>query len=90
VLAFEVVVPVLVEVVIGSDGAEFQHCFGALGAPAGTGDVHAVLDEVSACAFDHAGGDRPSGRKRGRVVEMVGLVDEVSGCLVGLLAFLGG
>ena len=56
----EVVGPVGVEVVVAGQGAEFEDGFGALQAPAGAGDVHAVFDEVAAGAFDDAGGDGPA------------------------------
>src|SRR6266487_1615318 len=50
----EVVAPVFVEVAVGVDGAEFEDGFGAVQAPAGAGDVHAVFDEVAAGALDRA------------------------------------
>jgi hypothetical protein len=79
----EVVGPVLVEVSVGDDRAEFEDCFGAGQAPAGAGDVHAVFDEVAAGALDDAGRDRPAGRQRGRVVQVGRLVGQVLGGGVG-------
>ena len=43
VLAVEVPGPVGVEVAVGEQGAELEDGFGGAGAPAGSGDVHAVL-----------------------------------------------
>src|SRR6516164_4356029 len=64
-----VVAPVSVFVVVGVDGAERQDGLGAVGAPAGAGDAHAVEDEVAAGAFDDAGGDGPSGGEGFGVVQ---------------------
>src|SRR6266702_4179528 len=86
----EVVAPVFVEVAVGGDGAEFEDGFGAVQAPAGAGDVHAVFDEVSAGAFDDAGGDRPAGGQGGGVVEVFLLVVEVVGGGVGVASLLVG
>src|SRR5690349_12219778 len=70
--------PVLVPVVVGEDDAEVEDGFGAVGAPAGAGDVHAVFDQVAAGAFDDAGGDRPAGGQGGGVVQVRGLGLEVA------------
>src|SRR6266508_3647890 len=75
----EVVGPVVVRVVVAGQGAEFEDRFGAGRAPAGAGDVHAVLDEVAAGAFDDAGRDRPAGVERGGVVRVGVLVGQVLG-----------
>jgi hypothetical protein len=56
----EVVAPVSVEVAGGDQCAEFEDRFGAFDAPAGAGDVEAILDEVAAGAFEDAGGDGPA------------------------------
>lgn len=86
----EVVLPVVVEVVVAAQGPEFEDGFGAVEAPAGAGDVHAVLDEVPAGAFDDACGDGPALAERGRVVEVGGLVVEVGGAssALSLLAMM--
>src|SRR6266702_4508888 len=68
----DVVVPVGVGVAAGVDGAQPQDGLGSGQAPAGSGDAHAVLDEVAAGAFDDAGGDRPPVRQ-GLGVVQVGL-----------------
>jgi hypothetical protein len=73
----EVVLPVLLEVIVGLDGAKLQDRFGAGAAPAGTGDGQAAFDEVSARSFDDAGGDRPAPRQGGRVFEVGALLGEV-------------
>src|SRR5258706_15896683 len=75
--------PVGVEVAVTGQGAEFEDGFGAVEAPAGAGDVHAVFDEVAAGAFDDAGGDGPTGGEGGGVVEVAFLVVEVVGGGVG-------
>src|SRR5258705_9562789 len=41
-----------VEVAVADQGSEFDDGLGSGQAPAGAGDVHAVFDQVSACAFD--------------------------------------
>ena len=79
----EVVVPVLVEVAVAVDGSEFEDGFCAVESPAGAGDVHAVLDEVAAGAFDDSGGDRPAAREGGRVVQVGPFVGQVGGGGVG-------
>ena len=45
-LLLEVVGEVVVEVVVADEGAEFEDGFGVVQAPAGAGDVHAVLGAV--------------------------------------------
>jgi hypothetical protein len=65
VLPGEVVVPVLLEVVVVVQGAEFENGFGAVKAPAGAGDVETVADQVAAGALDRAGGAGPVGREGG-------------------------
>src|SRR6266487_1986974 len=79
----EVVAPVFVEVAVGGDGAEFEDGFGAVQAPAGAGDVHAVFDEVAAGALDDAGGDGPAAAERGGVVEVGVFAGQVGGAGVG-------
>src|SRR5664280_2067016 len=78
VFAGQVPGPVGVEVAVAGQGEEPQDGFGAVQAPAGAGDVHPVLDQVvvAAGALDDAGGDRPSGREGGRVVQVGLLVDQ--------------
>src|SRR5215831_13833394 len=73
VFAVEVVGPVLVEVAVGVQGAEFEDGFGGLDAPAGAGDAHPVFDQVAAGAFDDAGGDGPPGGQGGGVVQPGGV-----------------
>src|SRR5665811_38647 len=80
----DVVAPVVGEVVVAVDGSQLEDRFGAVEAPAGAGEVHAVLDEVATGAFDDAGGDGPACCERGRVVEVGRLVDEVGGADVGV------
>src|SRR5438094_4811475 len=68
---------------------EFEDGLGAVQAPAGAGDVHAVFDQVAAGTFDDAGGDRPARGQRARVVEVLLLVVQVVGGGVGVSALLG-
>src|SRR5664279_2770016 len=58
-------------------------CFGSGDAPACSGDVHAVCDEVAAGAFNDPGRDRPAGGEGGGVVQVSGLVDQVLAALGG-------
>src|SRR5664279_2730749 len=58
-------------------------CFGSGDAPACSGDVHAVCDEVAAGAFNDPGRDRPAGGEGGGVVQVSGLVDQVFGAFIG-------
>ena len=60
ILLRNVVAPVGSEVAILAQDAESEDGLGALQPPAGTGDVHAVLDEMPARALDDAGDDRPA------------------------------
>jgi hypothetical protein len=50
--------PVLLEVATATQRAKLQDGFGAVEAPARSGDVHAVLDQMAARALDHACRDR--------------------------------
>src|ERR1700734_384646 len=81
VFAVAVVGPVVVEVAVGVEGAEFEDGFGGAEAPAGAGDVHAVFDQVAAGAFDDAGGDGPAVGQRGRILQPGGFGFEVAGGL---------
>ena len=49
--------PVRLEIPVEVQGAEFEDRFTSFQTPARPGDLHAILDHVTACAFDHAGGD---------------------------------
>ena len=84
----EVIRPVVVELSVGLERAELEDRFGALEAPAGAGDVHAIFHEVPARAFDHAGRDGPAVLQRGGVVEVGALVEEVGRAAVRALAVL--
>jgi len=82
VLLGEVATPVLIEVAVADDGAHLEYSLGAVKAPAGAGDVHAVLDQVPAGALDDAGGDRPPTFEGGGIVDERPLADQVGGALV--------
>jgi len=69
--------PVLVEVAVADHGAEFENGLGAVEAPAGAGDVEAVLDQMSAGALDDPGGDRPTEGQSGGIVQVGLLVGQV-------------
>src|SRR6266568_906399 len=88
VLFAQVVGPVVVEVAVGADGAEFEDGFCSGQAPAGAGDVHAVFDQVTAGALDHPGGDRPAAGERGGVVQVGLLGGEVARAGVSAVAFV--
>jgi hypothetical protein len=79
----EMVGPVGVEVAVADEGAELEDGFGAVDAPAGSCDVHAVFDEVTARAFNDAGGDGPAVGQGGGVVQVGLLVEQVGGGGVG-------
>src|SRR5882724_1716167 len=52
--------PVGIKVSAEVDGSELDDGLGHVLCPAHTGSLHPVLDEVLACAFDRAAGDRPA------------------------------
>jgi hypothetical protein len=85
----EVVVPVGVVVTVGDQGPEGENCLGSVKAPAGSGDVHSVFDDVAAGSFDDAGGDRPSAGEGCAVVRVGLLAGQVGGYLIGAFAFGG-
>src|SRR6266700_5139201 len=81
--------PVLVEVAVADQGAEFEDGLGAVQAPACAGDVHAVLDQVAAGALDHPGGDRPPLGQGGGVVQVGLLGQQVRRGGIGGFTFAG-
>lgn len=83
VLAGEVVLPVVVEVAVGDEGAEGEDGFGAVEAPSGASDVEAVGDDVPAGALDDAGGDGPASGEGLVVAEGAEAGGEVAGAGVG-------
>jgi hypothetical protein len=85
----QVKAPVWFEVAIGDEGAELKDGFGAVQAPSGSGDVHAVFDQVAAGASYYAGGDGPAFCEGGGVVQVRFFGGEVARAGVGALA-LGG
>ena len=90
VLAAEVERPVGVEVAGGDEGAEFQDGLGAFEAPSRARYIHSVLHDVPAGALDYPGGDRPALGQRGGVAQVVLLVLQVAGGLVGAAALGAG
>ena len=86
----QVEVPVVFEVATGDEGAEFQDGLGAVEAPSRARYVHSVLDDVPACSFYDPGGDGPALAQCGGVVQVVLLVAEVAGALVGAGPFSRG
>jgi len=78
VLAFEVELPVLLEVAVADDGSEGEDCLGAVQAPPGSSDVETVGYEMAACALDDAGRDRPAGFQGLVVVQELALVSQVA------------
>jgi len=60
--------PVRIEIAMDVQGAEFEDGFATYQPPPRTGDLHAIFDQVTASAFDHAGGDGIAlGKVAGRV-----------------------
>ena len=85
VFSAQVETPVLAEVAVADQGAELEDGFGAVQSPPGPCDVHAVFDQVTACSFDDAGGDRPPFGQGGGVVQVRLLRGEVVRAGVGTL-----
>ena len=83
VLAAEVEAPVGVEVAGGNERAELQDGLGAFEAPSCARYVHSVLYDAPARTLDYPGGDGPAFLQRGGVVQVVLLVVQVAGALVG-------
>src|SRR5205823_8514437 len=83
VLAAEVEAPVVLEVAAGDDGAELENGLGAFESPSRACYVHSVLDDVPAGSFDDPGSDGPALGEGGGVVQVVLLVVQVAGGLVG-------
>ena len=83
VLAFEVELPVLLEVAVADDGSEGEDGLGAVQAPPGSSDVETVGYEMAACALDDAGRDRPAGFQGLVVVQELALVSQVADARVG-------
>jgi hypothetical protein len=61
--------PVAIEVAAGVERAQAENGLGADERPAGASTAQAVLDQVAASAFDNAGGNGQSFRKRAAVVQ---------------------
>src|ERR1035437_7303316 len=85
----EVERPVLLEVAVAAQGTEFQDGFCAVESPACARQVEPVFDQVSACAFDDPGRDRPALFAGLRVVEVVPLGEQVVGAAVGATSGAG-
>src|SRR3974377_1597305 len=83
VLSAEVEAPVVFEVAAGDDGAELEDGLGSFQPPPRARYVHSVLDNVPASALNDPGGDGPAVAERGGVVQVVLLVVQVAGALVG-------
>jgi len=90
VFLLEVVCPVLVEVAVAGQGAELEDGFGSGQASAGSGEVHAVLDEVAAGALDDAGGDGPALFQGVRVAQVAAVADQVVRGCVDAFTLVGG
>jgi hypothetical protein len=90
VLAAQVIAPVVLEVSGGEQGAELEDSLGAFEAPAGSCDVHSVLDQPSCRSLDDSCRDGPAFGEGGVITEVVLLVVEVAGALVGAGSFGAG
>jgi hypothetical protein len=75
--------PVLVEVAVGDHGAQGEDGFGTLQAPAGSGDVEPVADQVAAGSLDDTGRDGPACGQGLVVAEVVVLGGQVADARVG-------
>ena len=76
-VAFLVVPHVVVEVAVDDDGADLEDDLGAVGGPPGSCNSESVLDDKSAGAFDHPGGNRPALLKRLVVAHVLAVVLQV-------------
>src|SRR5215204_4277321 len=81
-LRLEMESPVLVEVTVSSQGAQFQHRFGPAQRPARSRLVHTVAHEIAARAFNNAGGDGQSIGESLRVFEQLAILAEIPGAFV--------
>jgi CDP-diacylglycerol pyrophosphatase len=78
--------PVVVPVATGVERAQLEDGLGTREIPACAGDAHAVLDQVSARALDHAGRDGKAGREECRVIHEGVVAPEVRKRAIDLLA----
>ena len=82
ILLFFVEVPVRIEIAIDVKRPEFEDGFAALQSPPGAGDLHAIFDQVTACAFDYTRSDGiPLGQGVG-IVEKRGVIGQIGGALL--------
>src|SRR6266496_2663521 len=73
---------VVVEVAVDDDGAELEDVLGAVRRPSRACNSEPVLDDESAGALDHAGGDRPAGGQCPVVAHVLVVVRQVGDGLV--------
>src|ERR1039457_2975000 len=73
---------VVVEVAVDDDGAELEDVLSAVRRPSRACNSEPVLDDESAGAFDHAGGDRPAGGQCPVVAHVLVVVRQVGDGLV--------
>ena len=85
----EVVGEVVIQVAGAVQGTEPEDGLGAVQAPSGAGDFHAVFDDPPGRALDETAGHGPSGGEERGVVQVVLLMLEVGGAFVGAGAFGG-
>lgn len=76
----------VVEGNVGAHRSAFETSFRAVDRPAGTGDDHAVGDEISTVPLDAPCVDGPSSRQRCRVIKAGSLVGQVGGEVISLRA----
>jgi len=80
--------PVFVKVTTGAQRPQPQDRLRARETPAGSGNVHAVLDQMSAGSLDHTGGNRKAGCQVLVIAQIRFVAEQISGTLVDGLALL--
>jgi len=92
-MAFEVAqlmeAPVVLAVAARLEGAEAENGLGSLQAPMGAGEVHPVVDEVTARSLDDTAGDGKAVSEVPVVTQVSLAEDEVAGAVVDGLSGLG-
>src|SRR3989442_15656911 len=82
ILLIFVEVPVRIEIAIDVKRPKFEDGFAALQSPPGASNLHAILDQVTASAFDHPRGNRISLGQVVRIVEIRRVIGQIGGTLL--------
>src|SRR6266705_5128419 len=75
-------VPVRIEIAIDVKRPKFEDGFAALQAPPGASNLHAILEQVTASAFDHPRGNRISLGQVVGIVEIRRVIGQIGGTLL--------